>query len=313
VWNAVLSQHGPSLISPTMAFHDWLSARGKSVGLSGPHFAALVGLVVTAAIAVGGPLLRVPALVAVVAVLLLAYGVGETAYTFVKLDDTQRGASKSFLDTRNWIDKAVGGSAHVAAVLAQIGDGSSTVPIWWDTTFWNKSIDHVFWTTGSNPYGQTWTDYAPLDDASGRIPALDGWPLLVRVADDTRFGLRGSSTVGQLGSLEVIRAQRPYQADWYFLGGALPQIAPGTTAKTAVYATPGAHRVAVALHLPAGPKPVRYSVSGGGSTLDGTLSPGQAATQTLTLNFDAAGRAEVQISVPAGASAPVILDSALPA
>lgn len=307
VWTSQLAQHGPSLVSPTMAFHDVLSARGSEVGLSGPHLAAVVGV----AAAVGALLVPRRVGAAGVAALLLAFGVTETIYTFEKLAATQASAGKTFLDNRNAIDRMLPANARVAAVLAPVGDLAGSVANWWDVTFWNKSVDTVY-TPGGETYDLGSALGMPVDPQTGRIPALDKWPFVVRIGSDTRFGLHASQTVGSAGAFEVVKADRPYRVDWFFHGPDpnSATVAPATSASVRVYGSPGRRTVQLVLGAPA-PGPVTIAIGRRRVVLRAAARTARNVTLDLVRGTDPAiGHADLRIAVPRGGHPVTLLAAA---
>jgi hypothetical protein len=321
VWTSQLAQHGPSLVSPTMSFHDVLSARGHDVGLSGPHLAAVVGGIVVLLALILAPRLRAVVALAIVSGLVLVFCFGETINTFDSLAATQSGAGAQFLAGRNWVDKIVPNTERVGAVLAPVGDPTETAATWWDTTFWNKTLDSIY-RAGETPlYEQGFSTPATADPDTGEIPGLDPSPFLVRSGSDTRFGLHISETIGSHGGLELIKAARPYRADWLFTGpdpetATVPAGASGTVR---VFGTPGKRPVELTLGVPAGSGPARVAIDTEGalgtSGSDLVLRAASRTTQRLRLTLlpgsdKAIGHADITIRV-GDHSAPVKMLAAL--
>lgn len=301
--SASISQSGPSLVSPTMAWHTWLAERAAEVGTSMPHLVAVGTAIVLVGVVVAMRLLRPVVALGVVAGTLLVWGVVQTAYTFDKVAATQRGVSPLFLSQRGWVDRALPKNGRAISILASLGDPVTTTATWWDTSYWNKSVDRVMTVGRGDSYSQGFYDALTVDRATGRVPALDRYQYVVRYVNDTRFGLRGSHTVAGFGGISVLTAQRPYQADWYFEGPD-PNVAvvpTGASGSLRVFPPPGAGSGPVRVTLAAvGPKPVKVSLVAGQDETTARIARSGRASVTLPARLFGPGNADVQVRVSAG-------------
>jgi hypothetical protein len=312
VWliaSASISQLGPTLISPTSAWHTWLAERATEVGTTMPHLVAIATAVVLVAVVIAARFLRPLVALGVVAGALLVWGIVQTVYTFDKVAATQEGVSAQFLRQRDWVDRGLPKNARAIAILAPVGDPVTTTATWWDTSFWNKSVDRVMTVGGGDTFSQGFTNPLSVDPQTGRVPALDRYQYVVRSGNDTRFGLRGSNTVAAFGGILVLTAQRPYQADWYF-DGPDPNAAvvpAGASASLRVFAPQDANprRVNVTVAT-VGVKPVKVTLAAGSQVKTARIATGARATLTLPAQFNAARRADVQLRVPRGQPASAV-------
>lgn len=305
VWTSKLAQAGPSLVSPSMPFHEWLQRRAAELGgwMTAPRLAAIGAAVVLAAVCVALPLTRARVVATAATLLVLAFGVAETAYTFHRVAQTQAGASQAFLDQRGWIDRSLPYGSRAALVLASVGDVPATTATWWDTSFWNATIRAVFHAPGANGFEQGYVPELGIDPKTGRVPQLDQFEYVVRPGNDTRFGLRGSSTVASSGAIVVLKAQRPYQANWVFQGPD-PESAivpPSRTATARAFGSPGPATLNVVVQRPPGDHgTTRYEISSGGRRERGSVAAGEHATVPLQVNFAAPGFATLTLKARGG-------------
>jgi hypothetical protein len=292
-----------------MPWHTWLAERAAELGTTMPHLAGIATAVAVVGVVAAGRLLRPMVALGVVAGTLLVWGVMQTAYTFDKVAATQEGVSPLFLSQRAWVDRALPKNARAIAILASLGDPAATTATWWDTSYWNKSVDRVMTVGRGDSFSQGFSEPLTVDPRTGRVPALDRYQYIVRFANDTRFGLRGSNTVAGFGGILVLTAQRPYQADWYF-DGPDPNAAVvpgGGSASLRVFAPEGASPQRVNVTVAAvGPKPVKVALAAGSQVKTARIAMGARATLTLPAQFEAARRADLQLRVPRGQPASAV-------
>jgi hypothetical protein len=304
VWTSDLAQAGPSLVSPSTSFHQWLVNRAKEIGgsLTGPHLAAIgLALVVAAACVLA---LRARSRVATIAVCtgVLVFCIAETAYTFNQVADTQSDASAQFLAQRGWMDRALPYGARAAVVLAPFGDFGQTSATWWDQSFWNNAIRGTYRLPGTSEFDQGITREVVVDPQTGRVPALDPYGYVVRSGADTRFGLRGSTAVASQGALLVLKADRPYQADWLFEGKDPDSatVTPGQPASVRAFGEPGVATVAVVVGRPGTGGTTRFTITSNASRRSGRVKAGQRVTLKMPARFAAPGVAKLQLSATGG-------------
>jgi hypothetical protein len=298
IWTSDLAQPGPSLVSPSTTFHQWLADRGNA-----PHLAAIGLAVLVAGSAVAATRARMQVLAGAACGVVLAFCVAETAYTFDKVGDTQNGASQMFLAQRGWIDRTLPYGARAAIVLAPFGDVRNTAATWWDVAFWNNAVRATFRMPDTSEFDQGISREVVVDPQTGRIPALDSYEYVVRSGADTRFGLRGSSTVTSAGAIVVLTADRPYQANWLFEGRDMDgaTVAPGEVATVRAFGEPGKGTLAVVVGRPASDSgATRFTIVSGGTQRSGSADAGQRVTVRLPATFAEPGVAKVALSATGG-------------
>jgi len=240
VYGAALSQSGPSLVSPDQTFHTVLIGRtqqlGKVIGmpqLTYPHLMAVVAVALLLALAVArrGPYARSAglALVAVVAV----FCVAETGYSLRKIADTQAGVSTEFIEGRHWIDEAMPDGETAQLIVSTLGDPGSSYGVWWDTSFWNSSVDRTMALPIvpdlQQPFPQAfqlWADgtfrgyTSGAGEASIGGPGLGDGPWFVRATSDRTFAFRDAEVVAERFGVELVRTTTPPRWDWGLTGTA---------------------------------------------------------------------------------------------
>lgn len=307
VGTSELSQTGPSLVSPSMAFHEVLP---------GPATLAVASAAVVTAIALAASRVGERAMIVAVGGAVLAFGIVETQYTLRHVARTQAGASDEFVAGRNWIDRALPARARAVSVLAPFGDPHATVATWWDAAFWNKALERVYHLPGGGEYDQAFAYELTIDPVSGRVPALDPYRYVVRSAEDARFGLRGSRTIATHAGLAVLEAQRPYEAEWLMENpeSVEGEIAPGTAVAVKVFERAGdpIEQVAVDLRVrPVGSDRQRWAIASAGERRRGTLRPGERTRVVVPVEFKPGAAASLELRAGT-AEAPLRLLSVLP-
>ncbi|HWV87222.1 MAG TPA: hypothetical protein VNZ62_17360 [Capillimicrobium sp.] len=238
VFGAALSQSGPSLVSPDQTFHTVLIGRtqqlGKAIGmpeLTYPHLLAVLAVAVLLALAVvrRGPHARSAglAIAAVVAVFCLA----ETGYSLRKIADTQAGVSTEFIEGRHWIDEAMPDGETAQLIVSTLGDPGASYGVWWDTSFWNSSVDRTMALPTmpdlQQPFPQafqllpdgTFAGYTwGLGPDSIGGPGLGDGPWFVRATSDRSFAFRDAEVVAERFGVELVRTTTPPRWDWALSG-----------------------------------------------------------------------------------------------
>lgn len=240
VYGAALSQSGPSLVSPDQTFHTVLAGRtqqlGKAIGLpelTFPHLLGVVGAAVLLALAVvrRGPHARAAGLAVVAAV--SVYCLAETGYSLRKIADTQAGVSREFIDGRHWIDEAMPDGETAQLIISTLGDPGSSYGVWWDTSYWNSSVDRTMALPSipdlQQPFPQAfqlWPDgtfrgyVSGAGEASVGGPGLGDGPWFVRATSDRTFAFRDAEVVAERFGVELVRTSTPPRWDWGLTGTA---------------------------------------------------------------------------------------------
>jgi hypothetical protein len=157
--------------------------------------------------------------------------------------------------------------------------------------------------TETSDFDQGAVGVLDIDPNTGRIPTLDSYQYVVRSGADTRFGLRGSSTVVSSGAIVVLTADRPYQANWLFDGpdhdnAAVP---PGKTATVRAFGDPGDATAAIVLgRLGTGGGKTRFVIAAGAARRSGKVGAGQRLTVRLPVHYAAPGVAKLTLAARGG-------------
>ncbi len=230
--------------------------RDQSAGLPAGVFVSVCGVVI-GMICLALALLPRPAVVAVVALAIFAFGGSTAGYAFERLLTSR---TPSGLDVtgqprvRDWVDRA--SSASVALLAYPVSrDWGQSAELWWDVEFWNDSVTRAFVTADGSFTYTPFPSTALHLDAHGRFEGTGEAPAYVLASEsDSRFGLAGAQAAANTG-LVLLIAERPYRALWS-TRGLDPDgwTRPGRRATVRVYAEPGKGRqrvrVAVALDAP---------------------------------------------------------------
>jgi hypothetical protein len=191
----------------------------------------------------------------------------------------------------DWVDGVLPEGARVAIVpYADQAYWGPNALLWWDTEFWNTSVEQAY------VVGGTW-DYAPfphaqlqVDPRSGRIAGTDDAPeYVVASQGDARLRIAGAVRASNYG-LDVIEAERPYRTQW--VGTGLDPDGWTRPGRTASIQTFGDTSVAVTLQRPDGSA---TSVCGSGDVALPTDRTG--ATGALPLGPVVPGAREVGVRV----------------
>jgi hypothetical protein len=234
-----------------------------------------------------------------VAALVLLFCTAETAYTFNQVAATQNGDNSAFIKGRSWIDKAVPYGSRAAVLLAPFSDPRTTAAIWWDTSFWNNGVRGTYRLPDTSDFEQGAVGVLDIDPKTGRIPTLDSFGYVVRTGSDTRYGLRGSTTVASAGAVLLLTAKRPYQADWLFDGKDVDNalVKPGEQAGVTVFGDAGAGTAVVVVGRPASePGRTRFTVG----SKSGTVNAGERATVRIPARFAPPGFTHLRMSAAGG-------------
>ncbi|UGS38751.1 glycosyltransferase family 39 protein [Capillimicrobium parvum] len=240
VYGAKLTQTGPSLVAPDQTFHLVLSGRtyqlGNAIGLphvSLAHMVAVAGVVLVVALAMARRTHAARAASLAAVGLVVAFCLVETGYSLRKIADTQKGVSAEFIDGRHWIDAVVPDGQRAQLILSTMGDPASAYGVWWDTSFWNSSVDRSMQLPTTPDLQQPFPEsFQILPDgsfagysfglgpASVSGPGLGDGPWFVRATSDRSFGFRDAQVVAERFGVEVVRTPSPPRASWALYGTA---------------------------------------------------------------------------------------------
>jgi hypothetical protein len=264
--------------SPAGAFHRALRDAARAIGLSADELVRYGGLLLAAALA--GALWRLPARasLSVLGVALTVYGAYEARYVFDWLAVPGTTRPQAVQDApREWIDAALPHGASVALLPSP----ELASEYWWDAEFWNETVDRTLTVGGEamvTPFAST--DLS-LDRRTGRLLGEESTSLLV--VDDAAPRLHLAETVlARAGPLALVRAQRPYRAEW-LVSGTEPAgwARPGRPVRFRFFGGPKELEVSVRAPF-AATRPQRFVLRGGGIVRGRSVPPGGVVSRRLT-------------------------------
>jgi hypothetical protein len=124
---------------------------------------------------------------------ILAYGLLNTGYTMVKVQEQYAIVPPSHAAQMAWIDRAVPRNAAVGLLLNRITTGPNqwlNWDLWWDLSFWNKTVQRVFVFPGQSTLAQGFVADLGQDLVHGQLTGLMGANYLVKLVSDARIGPR---------------------------------------------------------------------------------------------------------------------------
>jgi hypothetical protein len=257
--------------SPAGAFHRALRDAARAIGLSADDLVRYGGLVL--AVALAAMLWRLPtrAALSVLGVALTAYGAYEARYVFdwLAVPATTRPQTVEAV-SRDWIDAALPAGASVALAPSP----ELAREYWWDTEFWNKTVDRTVTVDRRGAFTPFAADELSVDPRTGRLRGPEPAGLLV-VDDAAPLVRLAGTTLAAAEPLALVRAARPYRAEWLVTG-----------TEPAGWARPG--------------KPVRFRFFGGPSELVVSVRAPFAATRAQRFVLRSRGIARAGRVPPGG-------------
>lgn len=190
------------IIAPSFALHRVFVGQGaqltRALGLPTTDPRNLIAIVTTLFVLFAVLInKRLPSWQAVLAVLvpLLVYGMVNTGYTLSKLVGEYSGEPASHPRELTSIDRNVPSDAKVGLVLAPTSLAARKAPTdtywtWWQPSFWNETVQRDFVFPGGDTFAQGFATTIHQDLAHGRLTGLAGSDYLLKLASDSRFGLR---------------------------------------------------------------------------------------------------------------------------
>jgi hypothetical protein len=264
--------------SPAGAFHRALRGATHAIGLSADDLVRYGGLVLAAALA--GAVWRLPARVplSVLGVALAAYGAYEAQYVFDWLAVPATTQLQAVEDApRDWVDAALPAGVSVALLPSP----ELAREFWWDAEFWNKTVDRTLTVDGQAVFTPFASTDLSLDRRTGRLRGAAPAGLLVVDDAAPRFRLAGK-VLARAGPLALVRAARPYRAEWLLTGTQPAGLArPGRPVRFRFFGGPKALVVSVRAPF-AARRPQRFVLRGGGSVRAGRVPPGGVVRRRLT-------------------------------
>jgi hypothetical protein len=264
--------------SPAGAFHRALRDAAGALGLSAGELVRYGSLVLAAALA--GALWRLPRRLSlsVLGVALAAYGAYEARYVFDWLAVPATTRLQAVEDARrDWVDAALRHGASVALLPSP----ELAREYWWDAEFWNKTVDRTVTVGGEAVFTPFATPSLSLDRRTGRVRGPEPSGLLV--LDDEAPQLRLAGTVlARAGPLALLRAKRPYRAEWLVTGTEPAGWArPGEPVRFRFFSGP--KELVVSVRAPfAAQRPQRFVLRSGGVVRVGRVPPGGVVSRRLS-------------------------------
>jgi hypothetical protein len=283
-WLAGLASYDdhPSIFwaSPASAFHPAIVAAAGWVHLSDEWFirAVVLVLAVGAAVLVTQSRLPRPTVALATAMLIAAFGAFEAGYVFERFAEPALTTTTFHQDRRDWIDAAVPAGSSVALVPSPL---ESSI-YWWEAEYWNKDVDRVL-RVGDGP---TFTPF-PVDEVSvdfraGKLLGAQPSDFLVVAPGETRFHLAeaGAARTADVTPLRLVRVTKRYRLVWSTRGvSADGWTTPDEHARLRFYGNGRRVQRALVVVLSAAresPKPIGFTLEGGGSIRRGGVDPGGA-------------------------------------
>jgi hypothetical protein len=314
-WLVGQASYVPSTViiwaSPASAFHKVLDGRSWQVShwLGTSHISAgtLMRLgTIPIVLAVGALLHFGRARVALVLVgtLLCAFLLLETRYVMnnFAVPSATRPARLPYSE-RDWIDKAVPGSARVA-MLPGLQPGADA---FWDAELWNKTVDHAYTANGVSTFTPFPSEALDLSAADGTLRGVrKQLPWLVIPSNEVRVGLAGAREVASSTSLLLQHVDTPYRMDWVTRSGVYDDgwTEGGKPVVVDVFAPNGEggrrRQVSLSLLSTAGilkKQPFTISVDGKKGA-HGVLAPDSSTTAMVTACPPPSGHSRVVLTIP---------------
>jgi len=265
--------------SPASAFHPAIVTAARWVHLSDEWFIRATVLVLTlgAVVLVTRPRLARPRVAIATSIVIAAFGAFEAGYVFERFADPALTRTRFHLDRRDWIDAAVPAGSSVALVPSPL---ESSIQ-WWEAEYWNKDVDRVLRVED----GPTFTPF-PVDDVSidfkaGTLLGVPQSDYLVVARTEVRFHLaEAGARTADVTPLRLVRVTKRYRLVWSTRGvSADGWTTPEEDARLRLYGNGRRMHRALVVVLSAAreaPKPIGFTLGGGGSIRRGSVDPGGA-------------------------------------
>jgi hypothetical protein len=167
---------------------------------------------------------RVPAGLVLLALVTL-FCVAETGYAMSKIADTQKGVSQDFIQGRRWVDAVMPAGQHADVIASTMGDPGSAYGVWWDVSFWNRTVDRTLQlpTTPDlqQPFPQQFAfnpDGTMYDFVSRGAEPFSAGPYFVRADGDRSFAFRDEQPLAEHFGVRLVRTGTPTRAAWQLAG-----------------------------------------------------------------------------------------------
>jgi hypothetical protein len=290
--------HGVNIDSPASATHEALTRFGNDVGMSPSDMITIAGGVLVAALFFALRRFATRALMPLILGLVLVFVFAESAYTWNRMLESSGPSARPLTGAQSsaasWIDQS--GPQGTVAILPYAADAEwfRNAVIWWDTEFWNESVDRAYTVEGDFVYTPETFPRPDLKIDSNTGLISGGSPdYVARSTVDARLRPAGL-VVAAVPEYELIDLEVPLRAAWMTLG-----LDPDgwTRGRQPAYVRvfPPAGAVALRLVVTAPPGPPSVDVSVGPIPL--TLGPGESREVTLDVCVPDDGFGEVEIRV----------------
>lgn len=225
-----LDSYGPETdflyASPATGLYPLLSGRSLALGqligidsLSTTTLLQIGAVVAVVAFALLARRFSAPTVTAVAGVAVLAWGVAATLYVLPKAQAESSGgpfASRTPLQTRDWIDDSVPDDARVGLVpTALVEDPLQSQILWWEAELFNKSVERSYSYLGAATFTPFPANTLTLDPETGALETDEELPYLAVRSSPVQFRMAGQTVVrSSIGPQSVIAPARPYRATW---------------------------------------------------------------------------------------------------
>jgi hypothetical protein len=241
-----------------------------------------------------------------ISIVIAAFGAFEAGYVFERFAEPALTTTRFHLDRRDWIDAAVPPGSSAALVPSPL----ESATYWWEAEYWNKDVERVLRVED----GPTFTPF-PVDDVSvdfeaGTLLGVPQSDYLVVAPNEVRFRLAeaGVSTA-DVTPLRLVRVTKRYRLVWSTRGvSADGWTIPDEAARLRLYGNGRRVRRALVVVLSAAresPKPIGFTLEGGGSVRRGGVDPGGARPPVrLDVCVPASGYTDVVMTTSGQARVP---------
>jgi hypothetical protein len=311
-WLAGLASYDNEVIfwaSSAAAFHPALVTAAEWLHLSSALFVRLA--VVTCAIVAAALCLRPQVTRSMVtltsATVVAAFGAFEAGYVFeLFAEPAMTHVDRVAEAPRDWIDAAIPSGSTVALVPSPL----EQTTYWWEAEFWNKDVRRVLRVESGPTFTPFPVDDVSVDFARGRLTGPQPAKFLLVSPKEARFRLvEQSARVADVTPLRLVRVTRPYRLVWATRGvSADGWTTPHQDAVLRFFGTGRRVRRTIMVVLsapPEAPKPVTFTLEGGGSIRRGNVDPGGARPPVqLAICVPATGHSDVVLRPGEGVRVP---------
>ena len=241
------------------------------------------------------------------AALVASFGAFEAVYVFERFaEPAMTHVNLIAAEPRDWIDAAIPSGSTVALVPSPLEQTAH----WWEAEFWNKDVKRVLRVDGGPTFTPFPVDDVSVDFAGGTLSGPQPAKFLVVSPKEARFRLvEKTARVADVTPLKLVRVVRPYRLVWATRGvSADGWTMPHQDGVLRIYGTGRRVRRTITVVLsapPEAPKPVTFTLEGGGSIRRGSVDPASARPPVqLAICVPATGHSDVVLSPGEGVRVP---------